>query len=60
MNILPAEDKVVCREDAQARPRTLSTRTQRLDCQPCSWGIALSPPLTQGEQLIGVLESTVT
>ena len=28
MNILPAEDKVVCREDAQASPRTLSTGTQ--------------------------------
>ena len=27
MNILPAEDKLVCRVDAQARPRTLSTWT---------------------------------
>ena len=48
MNILSAEDKVVCREDVQARPRTLSTRTQLLDSQSCSGGIALSPPWTQG------------
>ena len=27
MNIVPAEDEVVCREDAQAYPRTLSTWT---------------------------------
>ena len=60
MNILSAEDKAVCRENVQARPRTLSTRTHGLDSQPCSWGMALSPPLTQREQLTGVLESTVT
>ena len=48
MNILSAEDKAVCREDVQARPRTLSTPTHGLDSQPCSGGITLSLPLTQG------------
>ena len=38
MNILSAEDKAVCREDVQARPRTLSTRTHGLDSKPCSGG----------------------
>ena len=55
MNILSAEDKVVRREDLQAQPRT-----QRLDSQPYSWGITLSSPLTQGEQLSRVLKSMVT
>ena len=60
MNILSAEDKAVCREDVQARPRTLSTRTHGLDSQPCSGGITLSLPLTQGERLARILESMVT
>ena len=60
MNIFPAEDKVVCREDVQARPRTLSTRTHGLDSRPCSGGITLSPPLTHGEQLARILERMVT
>ena len=46
MNIFSAEDKAVYREDVQARPRTLSTRTHGLDFQPCSGGITLPPPLT--------------
>ena len=53
MNILSAENKVVHREDSQAHPRT-----QRLD-SPCSCGIMLSPPRTQGEQLSRVLKSMV-
>ena len=60
MNILSAENKAVCRDDMQAHPRTLSTWTHSLDTQPCSRGIALSPPLTYGEALTGVLESMVT
>ena len=60
MSIVPAEDKVVCREDVQARPRTLSTRTPGLDSQFCSGGITLSLPRTQGEQLARILESMVT
>ena len=60
MNILSAEDKAVCREDVQACPRTLSTRTHGLDSQPCSGGIALSPSLPEREQLTRVLESMVT
>ena len=60
MNILSAEDKVVCREDEQAHPRILSTQKQWLNSQPRSWGIARSPPLTHGELLTGVLESMVT
>ena len=60
MNILSAKDKAVCREDAQARPRKPSTWTQSLDSQPCSGGIALSPPLTHGEHLPSVLQSMDT
>ena len=60
MNTLSAENKAVCRDDVQAHPRTLSTWTHSLDTQPCSRGIALSPPLTYGEALTGVLESMVT
>jgi len=60
MNILSAEDKAVCREDVQACPRTLSTRTHGLNSQPRSGGITLSLPLTQGEQLARILESMVT
>ena len=60
MNILSAKDKAVCREDAQARPRKPSTWTQSLDSQPCSGGIALSPPLTHGEHLPSVPQSMVT
>jgi len=53
-------DKVVCRDDVQACPRTLSTRTEWPDSQPCSGGIALSPSLPEREQLTRVLESMVT
>ena len=60
MSIVPAEDKVVWREDEQARPRTLSTWTQLLDSQLCSGGITLSPPRPQGEHLTRVLESMGT
>ena len=60
MNISSAEDKSMCREDVQAGPRTLSTRTRGLDSQPCAGGITLSLPLTQGEQLPRTLESKVT
>ena len=60
MNILSAENKVLYRDVVQARPRTRSKRTQSPDSQPCSWGIELSPPLTYGEALTGVLESMVT
>ena len=60
MNILSAENKAVCRDDMQAHPRTLCTWTHSLDTQPCSRGIALSPPLIYGEALTGVLESMVT
>ena len=60
MNIFSAEDKAVYREDVQARPRTLSTRTHGLDSQLCSGGITLSLPRTQGEQLARILESMVT
>ena len=51
MNILSAEDKAVCREDVQARPRTLSTRTHGLDSQLCSGGKG-------GVQYVGLPRST--
>ena len=60
MNILSADHKPLCSEDAQARPRILSTRTQCLDSQPHSCCITLSPPLTYGELLTGVPKSMVT
>ena len=60
MNILSTDHKPLCSEDAQARPRILSTRTQCLDSQPHSCCITLSPPLTYGELLTGVPKSMVT
>lgn len=54
MNILSAEDKPVCSEGVQARPRIQSARTQGLDSQPHSSCITLSPPLTHGELLTGI------